>query len=137
MTRPGFARIAPVVSILAGTTAVAACGGSGYEPFQQRSAPDGSHVVAIETLPPFGFGSHQVRVTVTDSSTNDVVIEHEFTLSNDGAVLGDHNLELDVSAEGAWLCARGQEQSDVSYRYPFDSNTAIEERSGCPDRPNA
>ena len=100
-----FVALAPVWGFLVFSFAL-----STEDEFTTLPSPSGKHELRVHSLPAFGFGSHGIIVRVQEGRKT--LAEYKTSLHNDGANLGDHNIQAHWQNDGlAHICLRGQEQN--------------------------
>lgn len=89
------------------------CSGCGDidEEYEFKSVKMGSGSLEIRHLGAFGFGAHELRFYWREDDREELLAQTE--ICNDGASLGENNLEVVNLDNGRWeLILKGQEQED-------------------------
>ena len=100
--------------------------------FGEVQSADNSYTLFVDVgNPSMPFGSHSIEISVANS-LNEIIVQGQFKLSNDGANIGSDNIKLFwLDADTAIVCLRGDEQADVIISAQVSSQRIIEKDGAC------
>jgi hypothetical protein len=122
----------PFIGLL-GVLIFAACSSNdSYKLVLKKAAETSSVIVEIHAAKPTPtwFGPHPIRVFLNVNGIRHLALEDR--IANDGARLEETNFPINFEKNNALICFKGQEQTPVLYRVPFNGDKKYERiEEGC------
>ena len=86
-----------------------------FSEFGSAQSPDGHHILTVNISQPTApFAPHGIEIVLTDTAGQKGITAKQFHLSNDGANIQSHNIEIRwLNNDIGTICLKGAEQSPV------------------------
>lgn len=86
-----------------------------FSEYRSVQSPDKNHILTVNiSNPSTPYGSHGIEVVLTESADGGFETSKQFRLSNDGAKIQSHNIEIRWrDNDNGSICLKGAEQASM------------------------